>query len=131
MRPSDKRFGTLVHLAAEYGSDEVIKLLTNTGIDINELDSEKDTALETACINENIDVAKSLLKNGANPNYVGSDGDVLLRFAVEERNFELTKLLLKYGARTDIPSKGKPIESFCEKGSEIFRLLKQYESNNK
>lgn len=54
--------------AAKRGKRELIEAYLNDGIDINQVDNNKRTALMWAALNSKLSIVDLLLKNGANPN---------------------------------------------------------------
>ena len=80
-----EQFGSWLHVAAEYGQLEVVKLLTEMGLDINKTnDDEERSPLLLAIYSGNADVVSYLLGKGAqmdvskpdyNPLFAAIDGD--------------------------------------------------------
>lgn len=91
----------LLHLAVECGNSHIVKLLTNDGADVNEVNKKNlcnmplHLAIEKSN-NENI--VKVLIDAGANVDAKNANKDSPLHLAVETRNFKIVKLLVEAGA---------------------------------
>lgn len=86
---------TLMHLAAEGGTPEMIEFLYHSGGDLNKICSEK-TPVCYAVMENKTDNVKMLLKLGAEINSKTSVGNPMFD-AVLEKNTEIAKLLIDAG----------------------------------
>ena len=96
---SDEYSLTLTPLmeAVSDGDEEKVNSLLSSGIDIEEMDSERTTALHYAIYAGNIAIAEKLLEAGANPNTSDNYSNTLTA-ALEYQNYEMAALLYEYGA---------------------------------
>ena len=86
---------TLMHIAAKYGTPEMIEYLYHLGSDINRIYSEK-TPVCYAVMENKTDNVKMLLKLGAEINSKTSVGNPMFD-AVLEKNTEIAELLIDAG----------------------------------
>ncbi|KAI8332770.1 acyl-CoA-binding protein [Blakeslea trispora] len=63
-----------LHIAADRGYTDVLKLLIEAGADINSKTDDEDTALHLACIAEHLDAAQFLISKGCNTTLLDSEG---------------------------------------------------------
>jgi ankyrin repeat protein len=96
---------TAIHTAAQFGHDNVVKLLLKSDINtVNQEDDEGWTALFYA---SSKNVAEALIKTGAcDLNRVDKEGLSALHWSVENRNFEVSRCLIQNGACLDDLSPG-------------------------
>lgn len=96
---SDEYSLTLTPLmeAVSDGDEEKVNSLLASGIDLEEMDSERTTALHYAIYAENIAIAEKLLEAGANPNTSDNYSNTLTA-ALDTQNYEMAALLYEYGA---------------------------------
>lgn len=91
-------------------SAEMVKFLTDSGADVNEIFSlspEISTnALNLSITADRPDIAEILLSHGANPNYRDPTGRTSLVYAVVT-NEEIVRLLLEYGADPNTTDKNE------------------------
>lgn len=93
-----------VHLAAagDDANEEVLKLLRDSGLDLNEEDAHGVAAINKSCRNGRIESVKALLKLGADPNHIAKlTLSTPLMDAIFAKNAELIKILLDNGAKVD------------------------------
>jgi len=77
---------TAFHFAAREGDTETAKVMLAAGVDINQLDVDKTSALTVGLMNKNYTFAKFLLDRGANPNLADVLGRTALYAAIDMRN---------------------------------------------
>lgn len=88
---------------AAIGEEDNVRSLIQSGVDINAVDDDGDTALYYAVSNASQGVVELLLKHGANPNICGSNG-VPLRLAAGRGWTQIVRTLISSGARVDARS---------------------------
>ena len=93
---------TAVHVAAEEGHLECVKILIAAGADVTKIDEEDRSALQLAVKGNYGEVAAALVKAGADPNtpYVDEEGEShnLLMDAIIVENEAFALLLIENGA---------------------------------
>jgi ankyrin repeat protein len=93
---------TALHVAAQGGHLDVVKLLLEAGVDVSVEDDEKRTPLKMAIQGNYGEVASALVAAGADPNteFIDEDGTAhnLLMDAIIVENVEFAKLLIEKGA---------------------------------
>lgn len=93
---------TAVHVAAQGGHMDCVKILIAAGASVTVADDEKRTALQLAVKGNFGEVAAELVRAGADPNtpYTDEDGEThnLLMDAIMVENVEFAKLLIEKGA---------------------------------
>lgn len=93
---------TALHVAAQSGHLDCVKLLLESGADVSILDQEKRSSLQLAVKGNHGDVSIALVKAGADPNtvYIDDEGveHNLLMDAITVENEEFAKLLAEKGA---------------------------------
>ncbi|MDX1917304.1 MAG: ankyrin repeat domain-containing protein [Rickettsiaceae bacterium] len=72
--------------------------LADHGVDINQVDSNRSTALILAILNGRTEIAKELLNRGADPNTVDKNGKTAIMIASEIGHLKIAKELLNRGA---------------------------------
>ena len=89
---------TALHL--NFGNLDVVKLLLDSGADINAVSKNKlvATPLQGAAVMQRVDLARLLLDRGAKVNSRGEGGASPLHEAAGNGQIELAKLLLEHGA---------------------------------
>jgi len=93
------RIGTpLIHIAAKYGSPEVISVLANNGADIESPDFMENTALSVAAKTGNSPNIRALVQSNANINHQNIQGDTPLMLASTNFQDNAVNLLLSSGA---------------------------------
>ena len=131
----DYRQRTPLHLAAEKGEFETVRLLIENGSDVNAKDMDGYTPLHVASQTKsawkpsgkgNFDVIKLLVMNGADVNAKNRYGDTPLYSAIESRKLETVKLLIEKGANADSKdlSGGTPLHIAAYVGDlEVVQIL--------
>lgn len=86
--------------AVRKGSVQMVKLLIDTGTDVNARDNQYETALNLACKLDEIagSVVRILIAAGVDVNAVNSYHDTPLADACERSNLEVARLLIEAGA---------------------------------
>ena len=101
---TDKNNDSAMHIAAEFGSVEIIEALANHNIDVNGTGSIPITPLELAAMEGQYAAVRKLLECGADVNFTGyTDNVSALHVACEKGNLKIVKELLRFGAKTDFP----------------------------
>lgn len=84
---------------------EIIKILLDSGVDVNAQDMSTDYSKGVTPLMEasdRQDVVKMLLSAGANVNLQDINGETALTYAIESRNNEFMKMLIRAGADVNI-----------------------------
>ena len=82
--------------------NDIVKLLIESGADVNAKDYDGDTALRIAALHNKKDIAELLIEAGADLNVKNNAGRTALRAAAGEGNRDITELLIKAGADMDV-----------------------------
>ena len=77
-----------LHLAAQFSSASVVKVILKSGADINARDSYQQTPLHYAAQHNNVEVVRMLIERGANVSAVDNGGKVPLHVAVMNKQFD-------------------------------------------
>ncbi len=96
-------FNTLpeLHRAACWGFQDVIGELVQQGADVDETDSQGETALHKAVRLGNLEAATELLECGAGVNVADTIGMTPLHWATLTGSYEMVEVLLRHGANVD------------------------------
>ena len=95
--------GAALMNAANYGREEIIKILLDSGASIDAvLDNNMSTPLCFAASRNHTKIVKILVERGANVNLNTSKNTTPLMHAVSHQNFEMVETLLKAGAQLDV-----------------------------
>ncbi|KAL9629742.1 MAG: hypothetical protein Q9164_006745, partial [Protoblastenia rupestris] len=86
-----------LHIAAQHGCNDIMKLFLDQGQSINAQNDSGMTPLYVAIYNNNIDTAKLLLSRGADVNISAKEGTTPLHLAVEKDNLDFVRTLLAKG----------------------------------
>lgn len=94
---------TSLHIAAEYGSKDVARLLVDRGADLKATDLGGKTPLHLAAAGRDTSVAMLLLAHGANVNAADDDGDTPLIIAARasNRDASMIELLVSRGGNVN------------------------------
>lgn len=93
------RFSSLpLHLAAQGGDLEIVKVLLDAGVDVDCGDSDESTPLHVAAMNRHQDVVTLLLKHGADVNKRDRNGAYALSFAASGGDESIVRQILDAGA---------------------------------
>lgn len=96
---------TALHLAVGSNSAEVVKLLINSGAQVNKANPfTGESVLFSAAAKGNVEISGILLKNKADPNMANIDGVYPLHQAAVHSS-EIMSLLLQYGAKPNVCDK--------------------------
>ena len=93
--------------AALKGYIKIVRVLLDTGADVNATDGAKKTPLHFAATKGHVDVAKVLIQNGADVNCVDKYKSTALHYAVLYGNVDTAKVLLQNGADVNAVQKTK------------------------
>ena len=96
-------FGALpaLHRAACWGFDDVVSELIDAGADVDETDSQGETALHKAVRLGNQSATRALLEHSAGVNVADNIGMTPLHWATLTGSREMVELLLEHGANVD------------------------------
>lgn len=98
-RPSSTHEGrTPLHLGAEWGHLEVVKVLLAAKVTVDPLDDSGWTPLHLAAWDGKAEVVQALLDAGASKGAVGYRGETALHLAAENGSYKATKCLLPFRA---------------------------------
>lgn len=106
---------SLLHIAAAYGSNEVLNfLIKDEKIPVDLKTTDGRTALFDAVMNDRYETVKFLLEKGANPNIASKtcSAEVAMSpiyYAVSQQNHKMTQLLLDNGALIESESVNIPL----------------------
>lgn len=89
---------TALHNAAYYGKTSIIKLILNTGVNINIKDDYGYAPIHEAVCCQRIDALKLLISSGCDLNSINNNNITPLHFAVDNENIDIIKILLNAGA---------------------------------
>ena len=81
--------------SAKDGNTKAVRLFLQAGMNVNEKNSDGQTALMLASYSGHIDTVKLLLKQGAYINVVDKYGDSALSWAAAEKHTDIVQLLKK------------------------------------
>jgi len=97
---------TPLHIAAEFGTPEMVQLLISLGAnkESKTSGSERTPLLIAAELGREAIVAQ-LLENQVNVNAVNKGGDTALMLALRNRHFEVAQALIQAGANQGLPNK--------------------------
>ena len=106
--PDGAHFVVALHIAAQHGHSEIVRVLLDCGIDKDAADAVDDeeeddlvhpgdgtTALHLAAANGHLDVVQALLEVGADKFATTKDGKTVLHLAAESGYFDVVELLIK------------------------------------
>ena len=126
MLSSNPRGVTALHVAAEKGHVEVVRLLLEAGAKQDAVDSNGATALHRAAKRGHSEVVRLLLEAGADTGRTNDVTVTALHLAARGGHLEVVRLLLETGAKQDVvDSNGKTVlHCSAESGHlEVVRLL--------
>ena len=93
---------TALHVAAEFGNQEVVSLLLEAGADKDAANSLRMTGLQIAADEGHLKVVQLLLESGADKDAAGFEGKTALHSAASNGQLEVVSLLLEVGADKDM-----------------------------
>ena len=140
---------TALHLAAEKGMNNIVRLLllpdicafktfAEINVNINAKDINDNTALHLAVENQKLDIIEFLLVHGADVKAKNSSGNTALHLAVKNQSEEIVKTLLESGVDIDAKnSEGKTaldlatgdIERMLKYTSDLFQAARDNDTN--
>ncbi|OAP54807.1 hypothetical protein AYL99_11255 [Fonsecaea erecta] len=101
---STEYYGTALQVASGEGHVEIVKLLLDSGADVNAPGKRySDTALQAASAKGHVEIVKLLLDSGADVNAPGKRYGTALQMASAKGHVEIVKLLLDSGADVNAP----------------------------
>jgi hypothetical protein len=86
---------TPLFIAAQYGDDQIVKLLLKAGANPNKTDNDGATPLSAAAEEDHVEIVKLLLDSGADPNKANNRDRTPLHIASENGYVEIVKLLME------------------------------------
>ena len=95
---------TPVHIAAEHGNVEILKLFLDSGVNVNLREPDGSTALLLATLKGKTPAAELLLERRADPNLATNSGYPPLVAAVAQQNRTLVRDLVGHGANVNTAS---------------------------
>jgi len=94
----DERYGcTALHLAAQEGRLEIVKILRRAGAKIYAGNTNKEPLMFAAVMSGSTNVLKFLVDEGASTKSRNSDGETLLHHAILFRKIDMAKYLIRMG----------------------------------
>ena len=84
---------TPVYLAARYGQVECLKILIESGADVNAVDEYEYTAAHSAAMYGQLEYLKVLIENGVNVNAINRFGRTAAQVAIINGEIECAELL--------------------------------------
>lgn len=135
-----------LHYAIKSGNSQTVKLLLETGIDVNlvptkvitqgaeSTTSQELTALQRAVSNGSLELVQILLEHKADVNLTAKNSKPALHFAAEQGNAELARILLEHKADVDLKSSfhsNNTALAIAVSGNkpEIVAVLREYNVN--
>ena len=119
----------ILHGMADLGRADVVKYLTNAGVDVNarvgHYNKYEKTLLHKAVVKGHVEVVKMLIEAGANLDLSGGSTSPLLQ-AANEGQIDIVKLLIDAGANINIIYRfgGTPLHYAINKGHvEVAKML--------
>jgi ankyrin repeat protein len=113
------------YVAGTRGSNDLIKLLLEKGVDVNAKANDDKTALINASYQGNAEIVKLLLENGANVNDKDVVGMTGLMYASAQSQAEVVKIIVEKGA--DVNAKDNEGKTALDhaKDEEIRKFLRE------
>ena len=93
---------TLLHLAAQYSSSSVVKVILKSGADADVCDDDKRTPLHYAAQYNDVDVVKTLVDCGSDVSALDKDGQTVLHLAAQNSNVSVLNFLVDSGADVNV-----------------------------
>lgn len=118
--PLEFKEGTAMHIAAQYGKLEVIKVLAEAGAKVDSLNNVHATPLLVAAAFDKWACVRELLALGADVNEPDREGQPALHYAAKRGFYNtMTALLTSTSLDVDIQNKygGSALMAACEKGT--------------
>ena len=120
----------LLNIAARNGNFEILKLLIESGAQVNmQADDRGTSALIDSAMNKNIDMVNALIAAGASLDIKSKDGQTSLVVAVGIGDEKVVEALLKAGANPDVPdSMGVTARKYASlfRKKEIIEIFETY-----
>ncbi len=127
--PREARW-TALKLAAWSGNQEIVRLLIETGADVNATDEFGWTPLMLTAISERdpVEVVRLLIEKGADVNAKLQDGVTPLIFAASAGNLKIVKLLIQKGAEINYRCKSDwtPLMSAAKAEGDQLEIVKLF-----
>ncbi|MBR5887347.1 MAG: ankyrin repeat domain-containing protein [Akkermansia sp.] len=91
----------VIYRAAVAGATE-LKQALNSGLNVNAVDDDRETALMQAADKGNLKAVRNLIAAGADVNLQDEDGETALMIAADDGYTEIVRALLSAGADTNL-----------------------------
>jgi ankyrin repeat protein len=102
--------GSWLHIATDHGNKEIVKLLLNSGLDVNtQGGSSKRTSINLASYSGNVDLVQFLLNNGALLDVSEPDRNPLFA-AIHGGHRDVVEILLNAGIDADVRYTGNTMK---------------------
>ena len=123
-------YGSALHCAAEAGRSQVVKILADTGMDVDLRDNFGRTSLHCAAAEGHLSTIEALLDKGADLNARDEEGQMMIHYAARRGYEGLLWRLLKEG-KVDAAAKGVAGETMLHGAASgdkrnIIRLLLKF-----
>jgi ankyrin repeat protein len=97
----DNKGRTVIHRAAAYGKESVLRLLIERGLDLNRADSKEKTPLHVAAGHDQSEAIRLLIQKGALIKARNSRGHTPLFVAATKKSLDAARTLLDNGANIE------------------------------
>jgi ankyrin repeat protein len=125
---SDGDHVTPLHVAAELGLRDIVKVLIDNKAKVSARSLSLETPLHRACVNGNKDVVKMLLENNAELEVQARYGGTPLHNAAEKGHKHAVELLIQHKANVNAINAAKktPLDLAAEKGyTKVVEILQK------
>ena len=94
-----------LHAAAKYGQLEMVKLLLDSGAEIDAQEADGQTALHVACLHSKTDVVEYLAEQGADINMPDNVSQYPLHSSILRGPVDISQILVDHGANVHVDDK--------------------------
>jgi ankyrin repeat protein len=113
-----------VYAASRDGQLDMVRSLLDSGYDVNDWNTSRETALEVASSLGNLEIARLLIERGADVDSRDRDGWTPLMMALACGQLEAMRLLLDYGADVNARRRDGKTPLHCASFNGIFETVK-------